>query len=90
MSIIRSNLDSYCGCFVSVFCGTAELVATHQCLDKKHSFSGQQADTKYVAWGDMASLKLQAMPELRQKALDALKEEEAQIAKLLKIKAASR
>ena len=61
----------------------------HQWLDKKHSFSGQRAETKYVAWGDMSSLKLQAVPGLREQAIAAIREEEAEIAKLLTMKAAS-
>ena len=46
-----------------------ELKTTHKWLDKKHDFSGQPKDSAYQAWGDMASLKLQALPELRAKAL---------------------
>ena len=58
---------------------------THHWLDTKHCFSGQSVDEQYKAWGDMASLKLQAVPELREKALAAPKEEEAEVAKLLQM-----
>ena len=66
-----------------------ESKATHKWLDKKHDFSGQPKDSAYQAWGDMASLKLQALPELRAKALAAFRAEQASLAHLQSMKAAS-
>ena len=66
-----------------------ELKATHKWLDKKHDFSGQPKNSAYQAWGDMASLKLQALPELRAKALAAFRAEQASLARLQSMKAAS-
>ena len=65
-----------------------ELKATHKWLDKKHDFSGQPKDSAYQAWGDMASLNLQALLELRTKALAAFRAEQASLAHLQSMKAA--
>ena len=66
-----------------------ELKATHKWLDKKHDFSGQPKDSAYQAWGEMASMELRALPELRAEALAAYKKEQAELARLHWMKASS-
>ena len=66
----------------------AELKATHKWLDKKHDPFGHSKDSAYQAWGDMASSKLQALLELRTKALAAFRAEQASLAHLQSMKAA--
>ena len=53
-----------------------DLKRTHAWLHKNQDFSGQPEQSKYKHFGNIASLPLRGVPELRAQALDALRKEE--------------